>query len=292
MKEQGHQIKLAAPKSLVARAARHGNIVTTENVGLDPDWLPNPLLPHTHAEMAVPIALGAEIVGVLDVQSENVGGLTVYDEVAMQALANQVAVAVRNARLFSQTQQALQEAHQLQELYTSQAWEHFRTVRNMTEYEVRQPNLAPLNELDLPEALAALQQAQTVVLGAPLADRTIKPALARPSALATPLKLRNQVIGVLGLHDDNPQRRWSEDEIALIEAVSEQMTLALENARLFEDTQRSAWRDQMVSEATAKVWSAAQMEEVLKAAVAQLGDKLGASEVVIRLGTEAELVQE
>jgi GAF domain-containing protein len=113
-----------------------------------------------------------------------------------------------------------------------------------------------------------------------------------PLALATPLKLRDEVIGVLGLHAADSQRSWTEDEIALIESVSEQMALAIENARLFEDSQRSAWRDQVVSETTAKVWSSAEIEEVLKTAVAQLGDKLRASEVVIRLGTEAELTQE
>jgi GAF domain-containing protein len=106
------------------------------------------------------------------------------------------------------------------------------------------------------------------------------------------LKLHNQIIGVLGLQDKNPNRRWTEDEIALIEAVSEQMSQTIENARLFEDTQRNAWRDQMVSESTAKVWSSSEIEEVMKAAVAQLGDRLGASEVVIRLGTEAELIGE
>jgi hypothetical protein len=161
-----------------------------------------------------------------------------------------------------------------------------------------------LSEIVTPEALAALQQAQTVKLESAkggVKENKLVPAVdsnasinppAAPIALATPLKLRDEVIGVLGLHAEDAQRSWTEDEIALIEAVSEQMSLAIENARLFEESQRSAWRDQMVSETTAKVWSSSQMEEVLKAAVAQLGDKLKASEVVIRLGTEAELVQE
>ena len=78
----------------------------------------------------------------------------------------------------------------------------------------------------------------------------------------------------------------------MIEAVSEQMSLALENARLVEETQRNAWRDRVVSESTAKVWSSSEIEEVMKAAVAQLGDKLRASEVVIRLGTKDKSEQE
>jgi GAF domain-containing protein len=98
--------------------------------------------------------------------------------------------------------------------------------------------------------------------------------------------LRDEIIGVLGIHDDNPDRRWTEEEVALIEAVSQQMTLAIENARLFEHTQRDAWRNQAISETTAEVWASEEIEAVMKAAVTQLGKKLNASEVVIRLGTQ------
>jgi GAF domain-containing protein len=75
----------------------------------------------------------------------------------------------------------------------------------------------------------------------------------------------------------------------VIQAVSEQIALALESARLFEDTQRNAWRDQVVSETTARVWSSAEMEAVMQAAIAQLGQQLGASEVVIQLMPQANL---
>ena len=310
MKRQGHHISLTAPKSLVARAARQGQIITIGNVREEPDWLPNPLLPHTQAEMAVPVMLGAEVVGVLDVQSEHVGGLTPADENTLAALANQVAIAVRNARAFAETQQALYEAQRLQRLYTEQAWEQFRAARRTTDYEVRQAEVPPLPETPTPEVEAALTQAQTVTLitngkPAPLkagqsnggalaeAEPEVKAVAAKSrNALATPLKLRDQIIGVLGLHDENPDRRWTAEEIALIETVSEQMSLAIENARLFEHTQRDAWRNQLVSETTARVWASSEIEEVMRAAVAELGDKLRASEVVIRLGTESKLEEE
>ena len=80
-----------------------------------------------------------------------------------------------------------------------------------------------------------------------------------------------------------------DDERIIVQSIGEQIGLALESARLFEDTQRNAWRDQVVSETTAQVWSSTEIEAVLQAAVQQLGEKLGASEVVIRLGTEEEL---
>lgn len=298
MKAKGHSIPLDAPRSLVARAAREGRINTIENVHVEPGWLPNPLLPETRSEMAVPIILGTQVVGVLDVQSEKVGGLTKEDETILQALANQVAVAVRNARLFTETQDALYEAQRLQQLYTGQAWDKLSVIHS-TDYEYRQPSLPPLKQVPTPEAVAALKQKQTIDLRQPASstngqvnqpDRSVE--IHTPAALATPLRLRDQIIGVLGIHSDDSTRQWSAEEIALIEAVSEQMSLAIENARLFEESQRNAWRDQVISESTAKVWSSAELEEVMRAAVAQLGEKLHASEVVIRLGTEEQLVQE
>ncbi|GIK38708.1 MAG: hypothetical protein BroJett011_25410 [Chloroflexota bacterium] len=302
MRAKGHHIPLDAATSLVARAARTGEVVRVDNVREAPDWLPNPLLPETYSEMAVPISSEEQVVGVLDVQQNRVAGLDEGDASLLRSLAGQVAIAVRNARLFTQTQAALDKAQTLQRLYMGETWERLIATRPTMDYEYRHGSLPPLAEITTPEAVAALQQGQTVKLETErkqVADgklnATEEPApdpSSAPIALATPLKLRDEVIGILGLHAPDSQRSWTEDEIALVESVGEQMALAIENARLFEDTQRSAWRDQVVSETTAKVWSSAEIEEVLKTAVAQLGDKLRASEVVIRLGTEAELAQE
>ncbi len=85
---------------------------------------------------------------------------------------------------------------------------------------------------------------------------------------------------------------WREEDEIVVRSVSQQIALALERARLFEDSQRNAWRDHLVSEATAQVWSATEIERVLQTAVAQLGERLDASEVVIRLGTDSESVQD
>lgn len=298
MRRQGHDIPLVAAKSLVARAAREGEIVRVENVRLDPDWLPNPLLPETRSEMAVPVKLGAEVVGVLDVQSAEIGGLTHEDESTLQILANQIAVGVRNARLFSQTQEALYQAQKLQRLYTGQAWEKLAASRATTNYEFRLATLPPLAETNPPEAVAALQQEQTVDLRWPQGtlettsspDGTDSTPQAKSlAALATPLKLRDEIIGVLGVQADNPDRQWSSDEIALIEAVSEQMSLAIENARLFEETGRRAGRERIIAQVTRQVWASGDLEQVMQTAVEQLGSTLAASKVIIRLGTKDQL---
>jgi nitrate/nitrite-specific signal transduction histidine kinase len=103
MLARGH--KIPRGKGLVGRAAEANAPVLVPDTAQDPGWLPNPLLPETKAEVAVPIALGERVLGVLDVQHNVVGGLKAEDAELLQALANQVAIALQNARSYVRAQQ-------------------------------------------------------------------------------------------------------------------------------------------------------------------------------------------
>jgi ABC-type sugar transport system substrate-binding protein len=92
-------------------------------------WLPNPLLPETKAEISVPINLEDQVVGVLDVQADKVDSLDETDADILRSLANQVAVAIRNARQFAQVQAALAQAGELQRRYVEQSWDRTRVTR-------------------------------------------------------------------------------------------------------------------------------------------------------------------
>ncbi|HSG14914.1 MAG TPA: GAF domain-containing protein [Anaerolineae bacterium] len=100
----GHQ--LDSDQGLVGRAAESHQPVIVSDVARDPDWLPNPLLPNTRSEIAVPIVLGDEVLGVLDVQHDLRDGLTRSDAELLQSIANQVAIALRNAELYGDAQSA------------------------------------------------------------------------------------------------------------------------------------------------------------------------------------------
>ena len=106
-------IPLDREQSLVARAAREKKGVTVNDVTQAPDFLPNPLLPDTHSEMAVPMMIGEQVIGVFDVQSEIAGRFTDTDISVQTTLASQVAAAVQNSRLYSQVEIAKQEAQSL-----------------------------------------------------------------------------------------------------------------------------------------------------------------------------------
>ncbi|MEJ2746497.1 MAG: GAF domain-containing protein [Anaerolineae bacterium] len=114
MLKHGH--KIPKSKGLVGRAATKNEVVLVPDVTQEPDWLPNLLLPETKSEIAVPIILGEQVLGVLDVQQNVVGGLTEEDAYLLQSVANQVAVALRNARLFEQTQHRAEQEAQINQI--------------------------------------------------------------------------------------------------------------------------------------------------------------------------------
>jgi GAF domain-containing protein len=97
--------KIPKGRGLVGRAAESNQIVLVPDTSRDPGWLPNPLLPETRSEVAVPIAVSGYVLGVLDVQHDIVDGLQAEDADLIQSLANQVAIALQNARSFTQARQ-------------------------------------------------------------------------------------------------------------------------------------------------------------------------------------------
>ena len=269
----------------MGHAAQTGQAILAEDVREVPYFLANPQLPDTRSELAIPLQKGEAILGVLDLQSEKVGGLTRNDLDLMQAIANQVAVVIDNARLFERMQQAVSEAEELNQMLTREAWSKIEQQAQTSGYTYTKSGTLPTDH----DWLSGMEQAvQQKNLTQSVAEGNGKEGQAGQAGLAIPLILRGEVIGVIGLERPS-QQAWSEDELAAVRTLSEQISLALDAARLARETERSAWRDQMISESAAQVWSSSEIEDVMRAAVAQLGDKLQASEVVVRLGTAEEL---
>ena len=111
MLAQGH--KIPKGRGLVGRAAESNQPVLVADTAQNPDWLPNPLLPDTKSEVAVPISIGNQVLGVLDAQHNITDGLKQDDVDLLQSIANQIAVALQNSNLYAKAEESMQEAQLL-----------------------------------------------------------------------------------------------------------------------------------------------------------------------------------
>ncbi|MFN3492588.1 MAG: GAF domain-containing protein, partial [Anaerolineales bacterium] len=131
---RGH--KIPKGKGLVGRAAETNQLILVGDTTADPNWLANELLPETKSEIAVPIALGSEILGVLDVQQDKVNGLTQEDAELLQAISYQVAVALNNAQTYSQAQQVAERESLVNEI--SRKIQNTATIEQALQVTVRE----------------------------------------------------------------------------------------------------------------------------------------------------------
>ena len=278
MKAKGHYISLSTPTSLVARAARTGEVVLVDNVHEAEDWLPNPLLPDTYAEMAIPIVLAGHVVGVLDVQADKIAGLDEGDASLLRSLANQAAVAIRNARLFEEVETALAEARAAQARYAEQAWQQVRERNLGGQYHYAQAEAPELSEATV---ILARQQALTHndLAVVALADND-----STSPAIVAPIKVANQPIGALQLHPLRADQSWTEDDLALTAAVVDELARTAESLRLFEETRQRVAYESLVGEITQKLRQAPTFDILAQTAAEALSDALGVSHSLIKVG--------
>jgi putative methionine-R-sulfoxide reductase with GAF domain len=288
MKARGHNIPLDAPTSLVARSARNGEIVRVDNVREAEDWLPNPLLPDTYAEMAVPIILEGQVVGVLDVQQNKIASLDEGDANLLRSLVNQVAIALHNARLFDQVEKALAEAYAAQERYVEQSWDKTKITAQGGQYLYVDTNVAfpdgAKQESMVKVQEQILHQASAQVL-------TNNDDKAASHALAAPVRIGNTLIGSLQLHRSDPNQAWDENELAVVEAVTEQLAQTAENLRLFEETRSRAGQEKIIREITERMRASTSLAELVKVTAQELGNHLLAEHTIVEVGIEAEQME-
>ncbi len=231
----------------------------------------NPFLPDTRSELALPLHYGGRIIGAMTVQSVEE---TAFDEASiaiLQNMADQVAVAVENARLFAETQVALERAQEVQRRYQGQAWRDYLKSRVVHGYEWRGGAMLTLGN-ELPPAAQQVFQKRTAAMD----EKT----------LLLPIVQGDQVVGVLGFESEDGRKTWSADEVALIQSLSEQLMLAAENQRLLDETQRRAAREQLSREVTAEMRRSLDVTTVLRTAIRQLQESLNLTEAEVWIETD------
>ncbi len=279
MLTRGHRLEVGHT-GIVGNVAKTGEHRIALDVGGDAIYFDNPDLSNTRSEMALPLNVHGETIGVLDIQSTNPGVFTDNDAKTLSILADQIAIAIDNARLFGQNKQALEELQSLYNQYLRQEWRTFIQDRPNIGYV---QSMISGKSLDIPaqsvEIQRAVEDGQVVVMHA---NNGSLPSI------VVPVKLRGQTIGVLHIQAPTKNRVWNQDEINLAQAISDRLALALDNARLLFVSQRQTAKEQKIGEVTAKIGASINMHNVLQTAVEELGRAMPGSEVVIQFDKPRE----
>lgn len=256
MLARGHRLRVGE-QGIVGYVTSAGQARIALDVGTDAVFFDNPDLPETRSEVALPLMARGQIVGALDIQSIESEAFDQEDITVFQTLADQIGVALDNARLFEESQEALQTLRQIQSEYEAQEWQSFLEARPLDVVAYHRDG----------EAAADIKEHQA------------------QASLIVPLKLHGQTIGVLGFQESETQRSWSEDEITLVETVADQMAQTLESARLLEQSRTRAHRETVTRQITERIRDAMDVDAMLQTAIRELGQALGASQVYVHLET-------
>ncbi len=293
MKASGHSIPLNISKSLVARAARTGQTVVVDNVRADKNWLPNPLLPDTHSEMAVPIVLKEQVVGVLDVQQAQIAGFDEGDASLLRSLAGQIAVALNNARIFAQVEASLQQAREAQDRYTTQAWSNPGNLSTERRHLYVAPTAPENLTKKIPVPFESLPQSEPVIIREH-DNPDGNSEMSGDTSLVAPVKLGDKTIGTFRAYlaqtsgDNQSPPQWAEKELELVQAVLDQVAIAAENLRLFDETQQRAGREQTTRQIIEKMRASPDIESIINIGIKELSTALNTDRVYVRLSAKAD----
>lgn len=282
MLARGHRLKIGEV-GLVGFVANSGEARIALDVGKDAVFFDNPDLPNTRSEIALPLKSGTQVMGVLDVQSTEEAAFTQEDIVLLSTLADQVAMSIVNARLFSETQRTVRELQIAQRQYLQQEWAKVVSERQYSGFQYLNGKIVPLALSAIPEVLPAAELSQEQSGFDIYSDLNLEKGGQENRNLLVPISLRGQVIGLIDLEGAGEGRAWSEEEMLLAKAVADQVGLALENARLLEVTQRRAERERLVSSITSKLRSSNDPQEILETAVMELKHALRVRSVQVRV---------
>ncbi len=247
MLAQNHRL-LRGGSSMIGWAVARNEPRITQETMFEKIRFKNPLLPLTRSEMAIPISSRDVVFGAMTIQADEINAFSQEDISLLQSIADSLAIAIENAKLYEDNQNYLEEIRGLNRAYLEQAWSKTLEIHQdlSAEYEM---------ELNLP--------------GADIHN------------VEVPIILRDQVLGTIQLEFTGKQP--DPDELQLVDSIAIQTALALDNARLLEETQNQALQEQKVNDISTSISRASTIDEILRIAALEIGNLPTIAEVSIHL---------
>jgi GAF domain-containing protein/HAMP domain-containing protein len=271
----GHQLRVGEI-GIVGRVAATGEARISLDTGSDAVHFNNPFLPNTHSEMALPLKVENNLIGVLDVQSDQPQAFDANDVAIMQILADQLATAIERTRLLQQVEQNLSDLEQAYGQFTREGWKTLSesSLLSKTGYRFDNVRIQPITEIS-DSGNEALQTGNVVMHNHTSGNNQV----------AIPIKLRGQTIGVVAA---NLKDGYTQTTISTLQLAIERLALSLESARLYEEARQRADREQAIAQVATNISSASEFDAILRTTVEEVGKVLGDSEVSIQILSNSE----
>ena len=286
MLEQRHKLKVGET-GIVGFVAHSGQARIAIDVGADAVHFHNPLLPETHSEIGLPLRSRNFTIGILDIQATESHAFNQDDIETLRLLTDQLAAAIENAQLVQRVEEALNELNILYQSQSQQAWQKVAQERGRMGLEYDGLQVKPFTH-QFPAEVADQLESGKAVVWEEEGNGHRSGEVHSPSTLLVPLMAFKQVIGVIGLEQENPEHKWTPEEIAVAEAAANRAALTLENARLLEESQKRALKERTISDATTRISRALDMENILHTTAEELERVLQGSEVILQFHTDGD----
>jgi GAF domain-containing protein len=252
MVEMGHSL-FVGTQGIVGYVAGQKKPRIALDVGADAVFFNNPYLPMTRSELALPLVVRNKVLGVLDIQSDKPQAFSSDDLDILQTLADQLAVAIENARLIDETQSAMAQLKALTRLRAREAWNR------------------------------KLAEGSRTFTYTPLGIRAERIPQDESRTIRAPILLRGQKIGDISIARKG-EVTWSQLDRNLVEEVASQVGLAIDNIRLLEEATQRATQEQMVGKLASRFSQSLDLDALLQTAARELGQLPDVAEVSVLIG--------
>ena len=273
MLEHHHQLKVGS-QGIVGFAVSQGISRIASDVGRDAIHFQNPLLPYTRSEAALPLRVGENIIGALDVQSMVPDAFSEDDMNILQTISDQLAMVIEKNHLLEELKSINSRLKTITQEGTRYDWQnHLRKVKRNYAYRYRHSALEPVVEKS-PIVEQALLTGKPVVHSGIGEDAGV-------SFVAVPITLRGQTLGVVDLRCNTPNVPG--EVLELIQATTERMAITMDNVRLLEQLRMRANLERLVGDISSQLQTSTEIESILQTTAMELGKALGSSEVLVQL---------
>ncbi len=266
--QRGHYLEVGS-QSVIGSVTATGHAVVALDTSHNPIHRRNEFLPDTRAEMALPLRFGQRVIGALDLQSTAPDAFSEQDIELFQGMADQIAIVIRNATLFEESNARMTEIERLNRSLTETVWrevEYQHGAAALSAEAGMASSQPDWSELQL-EAMQTRQIAERFE-----GDRV---------TFAVPILLREQVLGAVEWQV--PQQRYTRDTRQTALELTTRLGLAAENIRLFEQSRRAAQREFVVNQISSKLVGTTDIDQILQTAVRELGLALHLPRTTIQL---------